>query len=223
MAERLLLRTTQSDNLGDDVRRLARELCVLNVPSQARDRIRLLLAAERTHSERALIALCPGCKTPADRWPTARFVDIAQRLVSTSKVEIVVLGAQADYPLGEVIRAEVDDVINLCGRLPIVETAAVLKECAVLVGLSTGTTHLAAAVGTPCVAIYGGRNFPGLWYPIGTEHVVLQDPVTCTGCELVVCPLADHPCVSHIEADLVWNALKKVAARRGLQLSSEDA
>jgi ADP-heptose:LPS heptosyltransferase len=62
-----------------------------------------------------------------------------------------------------------------------------LSECALHVGNDTGTIHMAAAAGVPCVGVYSSRNLPGLWFPYGAGHRVLRTPIACENCELFEC------------------------------------
>ncbi|MBK9155792.1 MAG: hypothetical protein IPM25_16560 [Chloracidobacterium sp.] len=64
------------------------------------------------------------------------------------------------------------------------------------------------AVGTRCFAIYGGRNNPGLWYPLGEGHTLIRRPVACSPCRLHECPVPGHPCMTDITVDAVWEHLK---------------
>jgi ADP-heptose:LPS heptosyltransferase len=66
--------------------------------------------------------------------------------------------------------------------------------------------HLAAAVGTPCVAIFSARAQPGMWYPYGVPSRVLRKAVECEGCGLVECIEKKNECLKLIEVDEVLSA-----------------
>ncbi len=97
--------------------------------------------------------------------------------------------------------------INAAGAFSVLESAALFESCAFMVGLDTGSTHLAAAVGTRCVILQGGRAFPGNWDPIGDQLTILRFPVPCTGCGLVECVVSQHPCMRGLGVDTVWKAI----------------
>lgn len=90
-----------------------------------------------------------------------------------------------------------------------------LSQCAFIIGLDTGTTHLAAALGTPCVALYGERENPGRWEPLGEGHIVLRKKMPCAGCRLIEtpCPMAGHPCMMEIDVEAVWQAVLQMEIR----------
>jgi ADP-heptose:LPS heptosyltransferase len=103
----------------------------------------------------------------------------------------------------------------------VAESAALLSRCSLLVGLDTGTTHLAAAVGVPCVVIQSANSFPGHWDPLGANHAVLRADVPCGGCLLQECPVAGHPCMQNLTTDLVWDAVEIAVARLGRARTAE--
>jgi ADP-heptose:LPS heptosyltransferase len=94
---------------------------------------------------------------------------------------------------------------NAAGQFSVAETAALLTLCDEYIGLDTGTTHLAAAVGRPSFAIYGEKNNPGHWFPLGDGHSVLWHRVECAGCRAFECPVSGHPCISGITVEAVWS------------------
>jgi len=171
------------------------------------------LAGERTKPESRLIAVAPGCRTHANDWPLDRFIEIGRKLISEENCEIVIVGGKAEFDLGQEMIAAWKTGINVAGKFTVPESGALLSMCDFYVGLDTGTTHLAAAVGTPCFALYGERNNPGQWFPLGASHSVVFHPVECAGCRLPECPLTDHPCMNGISVDSAWKSLKAFASK----------
>ncbi|MGC9951206.1 MAG: glycosyltransferase family 9 protein [Bryobacteraceae bacterium] len=159
------------------------------------------LAARRRHPERPLIALCPGCKKPANSWPLERFIELSRRILSAASAEIVIIGGPTDRTLAAQFNPE---ILNAAGEFSVAGSAALLSECSLLIGLDTGTTHLAAAVGVPCVVIQSANSFAGHWDPLGDSHSVLRHDVPCAGCLCTECPVAGHPCMTGISVDEVW-------------------
>jgi ADP-heptose:LPS heptosyltransferase len=177
---------------------------LIAAPEDAKRTAARYLADNRRHPERMLVALCPGCKRPANQWPAERFVRLAEAMVRTESVEAILLGGPAEAAMGNEIASAVPGVINGCGRFSFSEVAALFEHCALTIGLDTGTTHLAAAVGAHCIGIYGGRNLPGQWEPMGEGHKILRHPVPCEGCALEECPVEGHPCMTGISVEDVF-------------------
>jgi ADP-heptose:LPS heptosyltransferase len=172
------------------------------------------LEGRRKHSDRPLLALCPGCKKPGNAWPAERFLEIAHRLLSLDRFELVILGGPAERNLADFLMAGLDgQAIHAAGCFSVAESAALLSRCRLLVGLDTGTTHLAAAVGVPCIVIQSANSFPGQWDPLGENHSIVRADVPCEGCLLQECPIADHPCMRNITVDVAWEAIEKAVAR----------
>ena len=94
-------------------------------------------------------------------------------------------------------------VINLCGRLTPRESAAAFARARLFIGHDSGPMHLAAAVQTPCVAIFAARNIPRVWFPYGTQHRVLYHQTDCWGCNLEICTLQKKKCLTSITVEEV--------------------
>lgn len=176
------------------------------------ERIDQWLAARTQKPFRSLIAIGPGCKTQANGWPIENFIQLGVRLMTDMNCEIIVVGGKAEYELGEQMIAAWGRGINSAGVFSVRESGALLSKCDLYIGLDTGTTHLAAVAGTRCFAIYGERNNPGHWFPLGDGHLVMFHPVECAGCRHQNCPLAGHPCMTGISVDSVWDHLKAFLA-----------
>lgn len=94
-------------------------------------------------------------------------------------------------------------VINLCGVLTPRESAAVFARARLFIGHDSGPMHLAAAVQTPCVAIFAARNKPRVWFPYGKQHRVLYHRTDCWGCGLETCIVERKKCLTSITVEEV--------------------
>jgi lipopolysaccharide heptosyltransferase III len=152
-----------------------------------------------------LIAFAPGSKMPAKMWPLERFVAAGRELLARyPDVRLLVLGGGAEEEQAAATLTASWGVrsVNLVG-LSISDTAAVLERCCLYVGNDTGTMHLAASVGVPCVAIFSARDNPGRWEPAGAGHIVLRREVPCAGCVLTDCVEHQKICLTSIGVDEV--------------------
>lgn len=109
--------------------------------------------------------------------------------------------------------------LNLCGLLTPRESAAVFMRAVVFLGHDSGPMHLAAAVQTPCVAIFSSRNLPGVWFPYGERHRVLYHRVDCEDCRLSTCTIQKKKCISSIAVDEVFEQAAGLLA----QVSPSDS
>ena len=156
-----------------------------------------------------IVALAPGSKMQATKWPEDRFQRVGLALLHRfPDLRLVVVGGPGEIPLGDrLCRAWGDRAMNLSGVLSVWESAAMLERCILYVGNDTGTMHLAASVATPCVAIFSARDNPGKWEPAGPGHIVLRTDVPCAGCMLRTCVEQDLACLKAISVDEVLAAV----------------
>lgn len=188
----------------------------LSLPQRYVDQAQQWLSVHRKSPQLPLIAICPGCKQPTNVWPAERFIELGRRLVQRGNVELVVVGGPAEREMGQRMVEIWGAGLNAAGAFPPLGSAALLAKCTFMIGVDTGTTHLAAVQGVPCVALYGGREEPGRFYPLGEGHIVLRHSVLCAGCRLIMqpCPVEGHPCMTGITVDRVWQAVQTMMVSR---------
>lgn len=150
------------------------------------------------------IALNPTASCPSKMWPYYRFAELAAMLWQEYRQPLVITGGPADRAIAEKIQALTNvPVIDLTGQLSLAMLGALMQKASLLISNDTGPVHIAAAVGTPVVSIFG-RNQPGLspvrWKPLGEQvRVVWKD----TGCD---------PCLAH-ECHIAFLCLDIISAR----------
>ncbi|HTG74489.1 MAG TPA: glycosyltransferase family 9 protein [Terriglobia bacterium] len=184
----------------------------LPVSAKERALVDAFWSDERIDATATVIGIGPGSKMPAKRWPLERFEQIGKRILALIPgCRLIVLGGFEDVDPGERLRGVLGSgVVNTAGKLSLFESAEALRRCSLYVGNDTGTMHLAAAVGTPCVAIFSSRDHPGRWDPYGTQHVVLRAEPPCAGCLLDICSDQDMKCLKDISVPDVMEAIEHV-------------
>ncbi len=163
---------------------------------------------------RPWVAFGPGSKMPAKVWPASRFAEVGMRLIREFDIQPVVFGGAEDEAVGRQLLEQWGRGYLAAGRLSVRAAAASLTSCRFYVGNDTGTMHLAASAGIPCVAIFSARDYPGLWDPYGPGHTVLRHDPPCARCGLQVCPLPGHPCLAAISVETVWTACREIFKRQ---------
>jgi asparagine synthase (glutamine-hydrolysing) len=188
----------------------------LNLPHMDEDEALRVASASGIELGSPMLAVGPGSKMPAKRWPTESFAELGARLQRQGlDLQLVVLGGAEDVAVGtELCKAWGRRAFCLAGKLTAYGSAAILKRCLAYVGNDSGAMHLAGMVGTPCLALFSARDYPGKWEPFGADHVLIRhDDVPCSGCMLQVCPY-DNKCLRLISVDEVERALSSVLAQR---------
>jgi heptosyltransferase-2 len=137
----------------------------------------------------------------AKTWPAERVADFC-RLLDGTGTRTVLLGTAAEAPTAAAIAAQTR-ATSLAGRDRPALLPALLAELDVLVSGDTGVAHLAAALGTPVVTLFGPTD-PALSAPRG-RATALTNPVPCAPCFYRVCPI-EHPCLRGLEATRVRDA-----------------
>jgi ADP-heptose:LPS heptosyltransferase len=181
------------------------------------ERVDAALAAARFGGERPLIAMCPGSKQAAKRWPLERYAALGARLIADGKADVAIIGGPDEARAAEVVAHEwpAGRWTVLAGSLSVLESAELLRRTTLYVGNDTGAMHLAAAVGTTCVAIFAAREPGRSWHPYGTAHVVLRhDAVPCANCYLIDCTSQRLRCLTAIDVEAVWTACRGLLGAR---------
>jgi heptosyltransferase II len=184
------------------------------------------------HAKGGLVfGLNPGAEYgPAKRWPAARFAAAAIELRRSMNCRLLIFGGQREIDAASRITAEINatlnppgsttpqsqSVLNLAGKTSLRELMALLQSCSVLLTNDTGPMHLAAAVGTPIVALYGSTSpeltAPGL--PGDRRHQLLRACVPCAPCFRRTCPI-DFRCMLNLTVDQVVAAVMSASTHRG--------
>ncbi|MGB5872101.1 MAG: glycosyltransferase family 9 protein [Bacteroidota bacterium] len=150
------------------------------------------------------------------RWGLDRYALLADRLVE-------VFGATILLTWGPGQLQEAREVASLMKHAPLIppptslsELGALLKRCSILVSNDSGPMHIAAAVGTPVLGIYGPTN-PTLQGPFGTRNLtVRKEGLDCLGCNLTSCPIG-HPCMQDLPVDRVLEGVELLLKKIGIQ------
>ena len=123
-------------------------------------------------------AVNPGATMPSKRWPSASFAALVNLVVGELGARVVLVGAESDRAAVDRVRDGAGvPVTDLCGRLDLPSLAAVVRRADVYIGNDSGASHLAAAVGTPTITIFGPTS-PRRYRPLGARSLVCAPPTS---------------------------------------------
>lgn len=154
-------------------------------------------------SGETLVGLHIGAKHPAKRWPAERWAALAAELASVPGVSVILTGTESEEDLvARVERDALARMINLAGRTSLGGLAALIARMRLFIAGDTGPAHLAIAVGTRSITIFGPTD-PQRWGPLNRRlHRVVQQPTVCSPCADEVCP-TDQRCLTNVSVDEV--------------------
>ncbi len=140
-----------------------------------------------------LAVLHPAARWPTKQWTPEAFAAVGDRIADAMGAAVVITGGRADVGAGEAVRTRMRrPALNLAGRTPLKVLAAILRRAAIMVTVDSGPMHLAAALGTPLVALFG-PTAPSRTGPYGTgPRRVLQEVLPCVPCLERRCRIPDQ-------------------------------
>ena len=121
----------------------------------------------------------PGSRSAFRIWPAERFAAVCDRLQDELGAQVFLVAGPAEQSLVQQIRSQAKThLVALERSLPVGEFSALAAQFDVFLCHDSGPMHVAAAVGTPVVALFGSQNAT-IWRPLGDRHTVLQTPLPC--------------------------------------------
>jgi len=165
------------------------------------------LARHQLATDKPVIGFCPGAEFgDAKKWPEAHYGALAKQLIDQG-YRIWIFGSPADQATGEtIVSIAGHDCINLAGETSILEAIDLLAICQTVVSNDSGLMHIAAAVGTRVVAIYGSTS-PGFTPPISEEAHIVSRTLDCSPCFKRTCPLGHKDCLNKLMPEQVLEQL----------------
>jgi len=160
-------------------------------------------------SGKILIALNPGASNRIKCWSPERFAILADMLVSELDAGIVLVGGANERDLAERILAGMNSApLDILGKTSLLQLGAVLDRCALLVSGDTGPLHMATAVKTPVVALFGAID-PFRTGPVGEGHrIIRHDELPCVPCIARYCAnKVDLECMEKISPVEVFDTI----------------
>ncbi len=150
------------------------------------------------------VCLNLGASKAANLWPLKHWSLLTRRLAEHfGPQRIALCGGPQDREAASKIQDEAPPgVLNTVGELSLKESAGLIGASQVFVACDTGPLHMAVAMGTPLVALFGAAD-PGRTGPFERQDSVLFKPATCSPCRKRECVVDGHPCMTDITVDLV--------------------
>ena len=173
----------------------------LNVSSSAKQSIDKKLSDTNIDSKSVFI-FCPGAEYgPTKRWPASHFAELANHLAQQlPNANIILLGSKSDHELAVAILQQSQDSVkihNWCGNTSLDEAIALIGMAKAVVSNDSGLMHIAAALKTPQIAIFGSSD-PAHTPPLSENAKVIWLNLPCSPCHKKECPLGHLKCLNDI-------------------------
>lgn len=198
---------------GSEIARNLQLACLLDCPDRGTQLEFPVVAADRAEAasllsqlssaSRPWIGIHPGARPPARRWLAAHFAAVGDALADRHGAQIVVTGGPGEQDIAaDVVRQMRCQPLNLAGETTLGGLAAIIARLDLFISNDTGPAHLAVALDTPSVTIFGPAD-PDRWAPLdGQRHPIVRRSVACSPCGYIECPI-DHRCLRLIGPEAV--------------------
>ena len=155
------------------------------------------------------VGLFPGAGWKLREWMPERFAAIGDRLVEHFNANVLIFGGQSEAELVQTVANLMNArAIPFAGDLQIRQLAACIEKCDLFLTNDTGPMHIAAAVGTPTVSLFGPGNHIR-FQPLGTLHQTIRHAVPCSPCKQFTDKCKDNICMKGIGVDEVWESISR--------------
>ena len=147
--------------------------------ARERDDVVRLLAEQGLHPSELWVAIHPWSSHPGKQWPLSRYREVIRAMSQASSMKVVLIGGSEERARAQAVLPTQGQVANVVGRLTLKQLAALLQHARLLISNDSGPVHLAAAMGTPTVVLFGSSDpstGPTRWGPWGQGHTVICKP-----------------------------------------------
>lgn len=159
------------------------------------------------------IGFAPGAKHLTKRWPSEYFIELGNLLLSNG-YQIVLFGGRSDKELCEEIEKGIQSSVNLQNEDYLLQTAADMKQCKLVITNDSGLMHTAAASGVPLVSIFGSTVKEFGFSPYGVQNLILENnSLFCRPCSHIGksnCPKKHFKCMKDLTPKIVFNHLQNI-------------
>lgn len=182
----------------------------LHLPEQAKEKISSL------DENKILIGFNIGTSPSRQgrKWPIKYWKKLAKEILDNYDCEIILTGSKEDSEEAKKFLDISPKIKSFCGKLNIVESAALLSKCNLAISSDTGPLHIATAVGTPVIGLYGAAPISRTG-PYGKSNIAVKSDRDCVPCNKRLCKFTKKgelysPCLLDIKPDTIYKNIKSI-------------
>ena len=165
------------------------------------------------NNEKMIVGIHPGARVPLRRWPLYRFGEVGKRLLDEYHVRVLLIGPPDEKEMVKNLNEMMNNKgIDISGKTTFRELASILERLTLFICNETGTMHVAAAVGTTTISLFGPQLIEK-FAPRGDKHIAISKEIECRPCAQVKCVrnLNNNDwCLGRIGVEDVMAAVKKL-------------
>ncbi len=183
------------------------------VSGSVRSRVRQILTEQKMDGLSAWVSVNPYSRWSYKEWSDAQWIDLFNWLWEECALPAVIIGSKQEWAKAEALsRQSRGRTFNLAGHTSLAELAGLLAESRLHIGVDSATPHIAAALGTPTVTIYGPTSWQD-WAPTGNDHRVVVPDRDCVPCRRKGCDNTGRSlCLETLTAQEVKPAIRQALA-----------
>jgi heptosyltransferase II len=193
--------------------RTSEDELLVPVDTAAKQQVEDILARNGFKKSDKIVSIHPGASCASKIWPSERFAKLSDLLIKMHNVKVIILGGNDKrdrFCVSALKKFMRNKAIFLNGILDITQLAAVLEKTTLFISNDSGPVHVATAVGTPVIDIFG-RAQPGLgplrWGPLGLKDIVIHKDLNCRDSCLAHNCKKSFACIRAISVDDVYSAI----------------
>lgn len=186
------------------------------VAGGSREKVKRLLMMEKISAEKGFVTINPFSRWSYKEWGLQKWLQLANFVRQRYGMPVVVTGSGSERKRAEALIAEGGAMIyNLAGRTTLREMAALLEKSRLHVGVDSAAPHIAAAVGTPTVTLFGPSDWME-WAPPGAKNTVVHSDMDCVPCRQKGCDgHGRSKCLEDLSAESVQSAVRAALEQDG--------
>jgi len=173
----------------------------LVIPKYVKGFVEGFLKAQAILPQDKMIVLILSTTWDSKNWPASYFIELIKELYKSFR--IVLCGGKSEIEVGIAIERNAGiPLINMVGQTSLLEMAGIIEQAVLLIAGDTGPLHMAAALGTPTIGIFGPTD-PAVYAPRGERNIALPSQLHCTHCHKMQCPKGEAICMKDITPAMV--------------------
>ena len=120
------------------------------------------------------IILCPFSREKEKKWNYENYIYLSRKLLQLRK-KIIIIGSDEEYKDAELMKNEIgSEVVNLCGKLNIIELSKLFENSKMYIGNDTGPMHISGLLNIPTFALFSRHSNPGKFSPMGDSNIIFR-------------------------------------------------